>query len=126
MIHLGPFAVSASAAQAAAFGQAIGAESGSGAGAENLPLTYPVVWLLGPDCRAALMAALGGGAAQLPVHLDQRVQRHAPLRVGKTYAMALDVTPYDERGAFAVAAEIRDDQGQVMAQLSARLALVAA
>ena len=81
---IGSFAVSADAAELAAFRRAARLD---GAG-ETLPFTWPIRWMARPDIRAAL-AALLPEPDLVPFHESQTFDYAVPLRIGVSYTLAV-------------------------------------
>lgn len=87
-VTLGPFAVSAEAAEVAAFRRAARIE------ADTLPFTWPIRWLARPEIRAALVDLMPDGV--VPFHESQTFDYAAPLQAGAAYA--LEVAARHESG----------------------------
>lgn len=83
-VEIGTFAVSAAAAEVAAFRQAARLDETGDA----LPFTWPIRWMARPDVRAAL-TALVPEPDIVPFHESQTFDYAAPLRAGATYALAV-------------------------------------
>ena len=78
-IVLGPYEVATDASAISAFAAATGAP------AETIPATFPIVWLSGPELKAALRTA--AGANFLPVHESQAFDYVRPLAAGARYTL---------------------------------------
>ena len=83
-VAIGTFAVSAEAAEVAAFRRAARLEDAD----EMLPSTWPIRWMARPDIRAAL-TALVPEPDLVPFHESQTFDYAAPLRVGTIYELAV-------------------------------------
>jgi hypothetical protein len=81
---LGPFRVSAKADEVAAFRKAIR----SGEDGADLPLTYPIRWLVARDVRDAL-TSLVPEPDIVPVHEAQTFDYQRPLRPDEEYVITL-------------------------------------
>ena len=83
-VNLGTFAVSADAAEVAAFRTAARLDDAG----DVLPFTWPIRWMARPDIRAAL-TGLVPEPDIVPFHESQTFDYAAPLRAGATYALAV-------------------------------------
>ncbi|MCX8256048.1 hypothetical protein RHAL1_03530 [Beijerinckiaceae bacterium RH AL1] len=82
-VEIGTFAVSAAAAEVAAFRKAARLDE-----SDALPFTWPIRWMARSDIRAAL-TALVPEPDIVPFHESQTFDYAAPLRAGATYALAV-------------------------------------
>ena len=82
-VAVGTFAVSAAAADVAAFRRAARLEGGDG-----LPFTWPIRWLAAPEIRAKLQALMPEDDL-VPFHESQTFDYAAPLRKDTPYTLAV-------------------------------------
>ena len=87
--EIGTFAVSADAAEVAAFRRAARIDdAGDALSLEVLPFTWPIRWMARPDIRAAL-TALVPEPDLVPFHESQTFDYVAALRVGSPYTLVV-------------------------------------
>ena len=80
-VELGPFAVSATAADVAALCGAAQLEANG-----DVPFTFPIRWLARPEIRGALVA-LTPEPGLVPFHESQTFEFASPLQAGVSYVM---------------------------------------
>ena len=115
---LGPFAIMATPAEAAAFRRATGL-AGDGA---TLPLTFPMRWMAGRPVRDALMSLLSEPDL-VPVHEGQAFDYAVPLLVDTPYTLDLMARRETAPDRLVVDGRIRGADGSVHATLETILRL---
>lgn len=114
---LGPFEVATDPAAVAAFSAAIGAQP------DQIPVTFPIVWLSAPDLKAALREAVGPDV--LPVHESQSFAYARSLVAGAAYQLTATARRENTPERLVVEADVSDTAGAPVLTLRAVLRLVA-
>lgn len=107
---LGDFRVRAEAQEVARFGAAIG-HSGPPA---ILPPTFPVVWMAGPEIRAAVARVLGRESGFVLVHTAQTFRLRAALSVDAPYVLSVSMDGPDMRGLIRLRGQIRESAQEAL------------
>ena len=115
-IALGPFDVVADPAAIAAFAAACGHRGA------DIPATFPIVWLAGPELKRALRAAVGDDA--LPVHESQAFDYFAPLTAGTRYRLSGVARRQANPDRLVVEAQTFDPDGRAALALRSVLRIV--
>lgn len=118
---LGPFELSAPAAEAEAFRAATDAPELDGL----LPLTFPMRWLASPAILDALIAAVDGEDLVF-VHESQAFDYIERLRVDVPYVMALNVRRTAEPDRLVADGVIATPPGSIVARFETVLRLIKA
>ncbi len=119
--EIGRFGVRATAAEAAAFRAAIGLE----ATGDELPLTFPMRWLVTPAIRAALLAVVADPALVL-VHESQGFDYNRRPRVDEALALTLVAWREMAPDRLRVEGVIADADGAEIGRIDTILRLIAA
>lgn len=126
--QIGRFAVTASRANGQAFRAALvfGLEVPE-QDDDHLPITYPLRWLNEGAVRDAILAALApvdGQNSKLPVHVEQRLDIPDPLAPDTPYWLELSLTGPDDRHKVQVLADLCDETGTPLGQMTSTLLLI--
>ncbi len=113
---LGPFDVAAGPDEIAAFAAAVGAPS------DEVPASFPIVWLSRPELKSALREA--AGADVLPVHESQSFDYAQPLSVGAAYRLTAVARREYAPERLVVEASAADRAGAPVVTMRAVLRLV--
>lgn len=88
------------------------------------PASFPAVWLREPAIREKIRSMAGGFG--VPVHESQHFVYAQPLQTGETYALTLEARREAEPPRLSIAAEVRETQGALIAEVFLVLRLVPA